>query len=338
MNTENFIDEGYNANLTSILRVAALNNDREYIQLFVDSVEQSSGPVFYVSPMTADINFIRGDTSLYLTQSDETFSILAEGSSSSINVSGGNHDILFSAGELDIAQSDGNITLYIDDFFNTTANIEIGSGSFKLAINDPALELNQLSIDDGFITLNGSQTGISFEFDQSQEHYVSIENLLNGDELLLENIIAPDTEASNLVAETNGQINDAQIQAPTSEGSSDGTIPATHDLLFGEDVSSELIYQDINDPETYIHSNLVGSPQFISGFDSDFSFAGEDFFSEYLNLELNDILNGEVTQEALESLKLPSNDHSVAKLDIILEVDSYDALAWEDAIEIISDI
>ena len=89
MNTENFIDEGFNTNLTSIFRVAALNNEREYIQLFVDSIEQGSGPVFHVSPMTADINFIRGDTSLYLTQSDETFSILAEGASSSITVSGG---------------------------------------------------------------------------------------------------------------------------------------------------------------------------------------------------------------------------------------------------------
>ena len=73
-------------------------------------------------------------------------------------------------------------------------------------------------------------------------------------------------------------------------------------------------------------------------FESDFFFAGEDFFSEYSDIELNDILNGEVTQEALESLKLPSNDHSVAKLDLILEIDSYDALTWDDAIEIISDI
>ena len=338
MNIENFIDEGYNANLTSVLRVAALNNDREYIQLFVDSVEQSSGSVFYVSPMTADINFIRGDTSLYLTHSDETFSILAEGSSSSINVSGGNHDILFAAGELDIAQSDGNITLYIDDFFNTTANIEIGSGSFKLAINDPTLELNQLSIDDGFITLNGSQTGISFEFDQSQEHSVSIENLLNGDKLLFENDIPSDTEASNLVAETTSQISDAPIANSVSESFGDHTIPATHDLLFGEDVSSELIYQDFDSPVSYMQSNLDEPPQFISGFDSDFSFAGEDFLSEYSDKELNDILNGEVTQEALESLKPPSNDHSVAKLDLILEIDSYEALTWDDAIEIISDI
>ena len=288
--------------------------------------------------MSADINFIRGKTSLYLTQSDETFSILAEGASSSINVSGGNHDILFSAGDLDIAQSDGNITLYIDDFFNTTANIEIGSGSFKLAINDPALELNQLSIDDGFITLNGSQTGISFEFDQSQEHSVSIENLLNGDELLLENIIPPDTEASDLVSETANQISDAPITNSASESFGDGTIPATHDLLFGEDVSSELIYQDVDSPASYMQSNLGEPSQFVRGFDSDFSFAGEDFFSEYSDIELNDILNGEVTQEALESLKLPSNDRSVAKLDLILEIDSYEALTWDDAIEIISDI
>ena len=64
-----------------------------------------------------------------------------------------------------------------------------------------------------------------------------------------------------------------------------------------------------------MQSNLGEPPQFISGFDSDFSFAGEDFFSEYSDIELNDILNGEVTQEALESLKLLSNDHSGGKVN-----------------------
>ena len=87
-----------------------------------------------------------------------------------------------------------------------------------------------------------------------------------------------------------------------------------------------------------MQSNLGEPPQFISGLSPGLSFAEQDFFSEYLDVEFNEILNGDVTQEALENLKLPSNDHSVANLDLILEIDSYEALTWDDAIEIISDI
>ena len=90
---------------------------------------------------------------------------------------------------------------------------------------------------------------------------MSIENLLNGDELLLENIIPPDTEASDLVSETTNQISDANYKFSIWELRY-GTIPATHDLLFGEDVSSELIYQDVDSPASYMQSNLGEPSQF----------------------------------------------------------------------------
>ena len=47
---------------------------------------------------------------------------------------------------------------------------------------------------------------------------------------------------------------------------------------------------------------------------------------------------GDPVVAGLESLTSPELDDSIAKLDLILEMDGYEALTWEDAVEIISDI
>jgi len=68
------------------------------------------------------------------------------------------------------------------------------------------------------------------------------------------------------------------------------------------------------------------------------SFELQDHFTENLELELNQLMTGSQTQEAIENLLLPSPDSSVANLDRILEMESYETLEWENAVEIIEDL
>ena len=98
MENDSFLDNDANANFMSTPRVASLENNRELLQLLMDSLEQGSGELFQVSTTTADLNVLRGHTSVFLTPEEETLSVMTEGASSTVEVTGGEHDILLSSG------------------------------------------------------------------------------------------------------------------------------------------------------------------------------------------------------------------------------------------------
>ncbi|MEK9570470.1 MAG: hypothetical protein VW124_15745 [Paracoccaceae bacterium] len=338
MNEGYFLDNGYEEDFVSTPRVITLDNDRDYLQQFIDNIEEFSGTLFHVSPLQADINLIRGNTSVYLTQNEDTLNVIKENSISSIDILGGNHDIFLSPGDLQLSQMSGSSTVYIDDIYSTTANIELSSGSLKLAINDPALELSKLSIVDGLIEVDGNPTGISIQLDETHEYSLTIENLLSGAELHQENLINLNSQLINKPAGDNFAVIDVETPTLSEPGNVSKDIPNVHDMLSGDDIIPELIYQDQGKSTLQFQSYFEETPEFSTHFDDTLSFNQHDLFSENLNAEMDELVSGHKTQKALESLTSPELDDSIAKLDLILEMDGYEALTWEDAVEIISDI
>ena len=338
MENDSFLDNDANANFMSTPRVASLENNWELLQLLMDSLEQGSGELFQVSTTTADLNVLRGHTSVFLTPEEETLSVMTEGASSTVEVTGGEHDILLSSGVLNLSQTEGSTVLYIDDFFDTEAEIEIISGTMKVLINDPAIELGVLSFVDGYIEVNGQQTGIFFSIDEAQENALIIENMIDGTELRRINSNVYDGENVETMKTTeNGSSDEATASIEQSSSAHIGT-PNDNDFLFVEDTIIEVLDGDLLIASSTPMNESFNAIDFSSGLYSDLSFELQDHFTEHLELELNQLMTGSQTQEAIENLLLPSPDSSVANLDRILEMESYGSLEWENAVEIIEDL
>ena len=333
MTVEQFLDDEPNQNFASIPRAGALENDREFLQLFVDSIEQDSGSLFHASPMFADLNFLRGETTAFLTQNEETLNVIAEGSSSIIEVTGGEHDILLSSGELNLSQMNGSTVIYIDDFFQTKADIDINSGIMRVLINDPAVEMGALSFANGYIELDGQQTGVYLNISETQENSVLIENLMDGTELLLTNTITSDA-----TQESATEIIQHELNVEGAPLFDESTTPRMHDLLAEGDIIPEVIYNDHVGLDTPPMPDWTDTALSTSNPETNLSFDLQDYFEEYLDLELGQLMTGNQTQEAVDSISLQDTSSSVANVDSILEMTSYESLEWDSAIEIIGDM
>ena len=184
----------------------------------------------------------------------------------------------------------------------------------------------------------GYPTGISIQLDETHEYSLTIENLLSGAELHQENLINLNSQLINKPAGDNLAVIDVETLTLSEPGNVSKDTPNVHDMLSGDDIIPELIYQDQGKSTLQFQSYFEETPEFSTRFDDTLSFNQHDLFSENLNAEMDELVSGHKTQKALESLTSPELDDSIAKLDLILEMDGYEALTWEDAVEIISDI
>jgi len=111
-----------------------------------------------------------------------------------------------------------------------------------------------------------------------------------------------------------------------------------HDLLAEGDIIPEVIYNYYVGLDTPPMPDWTDTALSTSNPETNLSFDLQDYFEEYLDLELGQLMTGNQTQEAVDSISLQDTSGSVANVDSILEMTSYESLEWDSAIEIIGDM
>ena len=274
------------------------------------------------SEIEAEFTVISGETHLLHDEGASSTNFLVN-SDTTVSISSGQHDFLFKNTNLEYEQTGGDAVLYIDDFSKISGDLNIVSGNLKIVGADETYTGLPISMSEGKLQLGDQATQLNVYLDDDHTANIQFFDVLTN---TFTNIVEPNVSTSASLSETVSAENSAEQVRLIKRVVLNLNEPSMYspEIFSSEDlVTFELDdtnFAVTNTKHAYSSQDAPGMDQLISDVISDI---GED-------LEIISEI-----EEGSEEQKLALSELSE---EMIIAVDDYSDLVWEDAIELIEDL
>ena len=293
------------------------NNSVDSLEKFGSSfLDLYDFDIFLTHPHLTEINKLSGVTDILLEPENPTINLISEAEIINAEIKNGKHHFFFEGSELNLHQADGDSVIFIHNLNASSVNAEISSGSIQIYIDTDQAEGNLQQIGNE-IFFGEQKLDIKITASQEISSTVSIYNLRNGEELLLENevfdVIKPIPDEKPVLIESQPNVKAETLNTE-----------AELELIFSEENGDLLIKNEdsINDNPYY--------PSIETNNFSHFNYFHEEldmFFSSNKddNIDINNVENSYPAENNIE-------------IQDLINFSDYSDFEWENAIEIIEDL
>lgn len=306
-----------------LLPKLSASSDESELKNFQYLIENYTDEYFFLnSEIEAEFTLISGETQLLHDEGASSTNFLIN-SDTTVSISSGQHDFLLKDTNLEYEQTGGNAVLYIDDFSKISGELNIASGNLKIVGADETYTGLPISMSDGKLQLGDQITQINVYLDNDHTANIQFFDILSN---TLTNIVEQKVSTSANLSETVPTESSAELGEASQMSGSEFNEPSIHSPeIFS---SEDLVTFDLDDTSFAISDtkhavssqNAPGMDQLISDVISDIS---EDL---------------EIISEIEEGSEQQKFALSELSEEMIIAVDDYSDLVWEDAIELIEDL
>ena len=299
------------------------SSNKDDLKNFQHLIENYTDEYFFLnSEIESEFTLISGETHLLHDEGASSTNFLIN-SDTTVSISSGQHDFLLKNTNLEYDQTGGDAVLYIDDFSKISGDLNIASGNLKIVGADETYTGLPISMSEGKLQLGDQATQINVYLDNDHTANIQFFDVWTN---TLTNIVEPNVSTSASLSETVSAENSLEVSEGIQASGSEFSEPSMYspEIFSSEDlVTFELDDTNLavsNTKHANSSQNVPGMDQLISDVISDI---GED-------LEIISEI-----EEGSEEQKFALSDLSE---EMIIAVDDYSDLVWEDAIELIEDL
>ena len=306
-----------------LLPKLSASSDENELRNFQYFLENYTDEYFFLnSEIETELTVISGETQLLHDEGVSSTNFLIN-SDTTVSISSGQHDFLLKDTNLEYEQTGGDAVLYIDDFSKISGDLNIVSGNLKIVSADETYTGLPISMSDGKLQLGEQITQINVYFDDDHTANIQFFDVLTN---TLTNIVEPKVSISTNLSETVSAENSTELSEASQESGSEfnGLSMNSPEIFSSED----LITFDLDDTHFAVaNTKHANSTQNVPGMDQ--------LISEVIS-EIGEDL--EIISEIEEGSEAQKFALSELNEEMIIAVDDYSDLVWEDAIELIEDL
>ena len=309
--------------------LSGLGGRDDFVQLITYLEDYYSQPIFQNSPTSSDLKILTGENEVIIDNTSSTISYF-DNSDSQVAIYDGTHDLILSESKLKLDQHSGSTSFYLENISGAELELNVWDGEVVIYSADPNADLAGARLQAGRLNLFDEETDVIINNMSDEPLQIRIFSLDNKNETIL---TAPADASYSDVSE---EIQPVLVVNETSL-SSNNPIANDAEIVLNSDESyiqmpNVFFEDDVIVPSSSDHAPPINL-QIPTNLPTDV------FLDDQIDLVIHstEILAQE-SKENIEIAQVEIGESIEFDTDVLISVEGYSDMIFENALDIIDDI